>query len=315
MSKFCIHDVPPVTNRRNRRHLIGGLTIQLFSTPGVSDQFRPDLMAAMIVATLILCARMAASTKDAPPFINPGTPPGISPSFDCAARVSAWNYGKYLLPQRGDFRTLFEALELQACGLDTPATMDAWTPPTFSVASGQHSVFADAEKGDDANTGTIKSPVKTIAKAVEIAEANSGASTVLLRAGTFHVTKTVQVTSDDLTIQNYNGEEVVVSGGVPLQLKDKWMPYNVSRGWEIFDDSNNVYGKAHDHADSGDIKYIGTYKTLQECKDGLTNSSKGPFLSFTYHTLAFGGDFAGQCFGVTRCDRARQSPNNRFRTR
>ena len=256
--------------------------------------------ANMLVATLLCAGAAAVRMRGSPPFINPGTPPGISPSFNCAARVSAWNYGKHLLPQRGDFRTLFEALELQACGLDTPASMDVWSPPTFSVASGQHSVFADAGKGDDANAGTMSSPVQTIAKAVEIAEANSGASTVLLRAGTYHVAQTVQVTSNDLTIQNYNGERVVVSGGVPLQFKEKWMPYNVSRGWEIFNNSNNVYGKAHSRADSGDIKYIGTYKTLQECKDALTSSTKGPFLSFTYHTLAFGGDFAGQCFGVTR---------------
>ena len=37
----------------------------------------------------------------------------MPPTFDCKARAAAWEYGKYLLPDRGDFRTLFEALQLQ----------------------------------------------------------------------------------------------------------------------------------------------------------------------------------------------------------
>ena len=46
-------------------------------------------------------------------WLNPGTPQGVPASFDCAVREFAWEYGKHLLPDRGEFRTLFDALQLQ----------------------------------------------------------------------------------------------------------------------------------------------------------------------------------------------------------
>ena len=43
---------------------------------------------------------------------------------------------QYLLPDRGDFRTLFEALQLQDCGLTTPAAMDEYKPPSLTAPAG-----------------------------------------------------------------------------------------------------------------------------------------------------------------------------------
>jgi hypothetical protein len=63
---------------------------------------------------------------------------------------------------------------------------------------------------------------------------------------------------------------------------------------------NNVFGKAVSKADSASIKYVGTFATLAECRQGLAASEKGPFRSFTFHDPQ--GDFGvfdGQCFGVT----------------
>ena len=100
-------------------------------------------------------------------FINPGTPPGVSPEYDCGLRKYTWEYGKKLLPQRGEFRcdashtsdasdscvciaacrTLFEALQLQECNLTTPAAMDEWTPPVFGASCTDRScIFVDATK-------------------------------------------------------------------------------------------------------------------------------------------------------------------------
>ena len=54
--------------------------------------------------TLLLLAGAASG------MINSGTPDGVPASFDCALRSLAYDYGRALLPGRGTFRTLFDAL-------------------------------------------------------------------------------------------------------------------------------------------------------------------------------------------------------------
>ena len=117
--------------------------------------------------------------------------------------------------QRGSFRTLFEALQLQECNLETPAEYDEFSSPTFPTPTG--SLFVDAATGSDSNSGSQSAPFKTVGAAVV---ASKPGGTVVLRKGTYH-TATVDIGADKngLTIQNYNGEEVTVSGGVPLNLK------------------------------------------------------------------------------------------------
>ena len=88
-------------------------------------------------------------------MINPGTPEGIPSSFDCKARRAAWEYGKSLLPARGSFKSLYDALQVGACtsklrGVVEPKEMDEWAVPTFAVplqSTGE--VFVDASIGDD----------------------------------------------------------------------------------------------------------------------------------------------------------------------
>ena len=68
-------------------------------------------------------------------FTNAGTAGGTPHSFDCASRTYAYEYGKRLAPSRGAFRTLFDALQLQACNHTIPeGPPDSWrlvtTPST-----------------------------------------------------------------------------------------------------------------------------------------------------------------------------------------
>jgi hypothetical protein len=59
--------------------------------------------------------------------------------------------------------------------------------------------------------------------------------TLYLRAGTFYLSATVNLGPADsgLTISAYNGEEVWVSGGVPL-TGVTWKPYNTSGTvWQV----------------------------------------------------------------------------------
>lgn len=157
---------------------------------------------------------------------------GVPPTFDCKARAAAYEYGKYLLPERGSFKTLFEALQLQDCGLTTPTEYDEFKPPTFPAPAG--SIYVDAAKGSDSNAGTAAAPMKTIAAAV--AKAGEKA-TVVLKAGTYH-TDTVNIGAEHsgLTIQNDAGAAVTVSGGVPLTVAAAdWKPDPLMKGRMVAD--------------------------------------------------------------------------------
>lgn len=50
---------------------------------------------------LQLVMLVAVAMGDVPGMVNPGTPRGVPPSYDCAVRIHAWEFGKATLPQRG----------------------------------------------------------------------------------------------------------------------------------------------------------------------------------------------------------------------
>ena len=84
-----------------------------------------------VLLSTALAAQPTSYAADAYPtalngMIQPGTPDGVPPEFDCAMRAFAYEVGKAKLPERGDFRSLFESLQLQYCNMTTPAKMDVW---------------------------------------------------------------------------------------------------------------------------------------------------------------------------------------------
>lgn len=140
---------------------------------------------------------------------------------------------RYLLPERGDFRTLFEALQLQDCGLTTPAEMDEFKPPSFTAPA--DAIYVDAASGSDSAVGTAAAPLKSIQAAV--AKAQGSKATVVLKAGTYY-TDTVQIGKEHsgLTVQNAPGEAVTVSGGVPLSVAaSDWKPDPLMKGRMVAD--------------------------------------------------------------------------------
>lgn len=48
----------------------------------------------------------------------------MTKSYDCAARKHAWEFAKATLPERGSFKSAYEALQLDVCGVPTPAEDD-----------------------------------------------------------------------------------------------------------------------------------------------------------------------------------------------
>mmetsp|Transcript_10171 Transcript_10171/g.19918 ORF Transcript_10171/g.19918 Transcript_10171/m.19918 type:complete len:924 (-) Transcript_10171:152-2923(-) len=164
-----------------------------------------------------------------------GSPPGVSVETDCAFRQFTYETGKTVLSSYGDFPLLFDALQLQKCGLDRPNFQDHldWRlPPSQSFASANANIrkptetssstfYVDAENGSDTNDGaTIQSAFRTIARAVRAI--SEPFSTIKLRGNCPHfVSQTLSIQGrhlSGLVIESVDGENAVVTGAEDLNL-------------------------------------------------------------------------------------------------
>ena len=159
-----------------------------------------------------------------------GTPDGVPLAYDCAIRESAWRYGRARLKARGDFQSLFDALQLSACNLSRPLVRDSWRPPADTLPVVRHErapeVFvllvepSGAARSSDA--GTFSSLHEALDSSRQLRRRRNLAPgtpiTIALRAGTHYLAKTLTLFARDsgTTIRNYPGEVAVLSGGLPL---------------------------------------------------------------------------------------------------
>ncbi len=128
------------------------------------------------------------------------------------------------------------ALALSAAGSGPGAPRTAWAAGT----SGKAAVYADAENGDDANPGTPDAPVRTLARAQELArgliEDMTGDVTVYLRGGRYEPEDTLVFDQRDGGKNGFNviwtsceGEEAEISGGTRIT------------GWTLQDEAKNIW--------------------------------------------------------------------------
>ena len=168
-------------------------------------------------------------------FHNAGTPPNVSRTFDCASRRHAWEFAKATLPQRGDFRTVFDALQLQACGLTPPYSTDTFTAPRFVTPPG--TVLYAAATGTSAGDGSKSKPLTLEAAVAAAATAYQKPVTILLRGGVYRLADAVQLGPEhsNLTLQNFEGEEAVISGAAHVAVsKSAWSLANASTNtWQL----------------------------------------------------------------------------------
>jgi len=157
-------------------------------------------------------------------LVHSGTPPGVPSSFDCAIREAAWAYGKRLLPARGTFRSLYDALQLGLCdGAPQPAEHDVWAPPTDPLPANEPVLLVDL----DAKLAPTLKTFTSVHDAVEASRAlrRGGARnvTIALRSGVHHLPTTLHLGPADsgLTLRSYPGERAVLSAGVALSTKWK----------------------------------------------------------------------------------------------
>ena len=161
-------------------------------------------------------------------------------SFDCKMRQLGMDYANKIQPflSKAHFQEIADALNGAAsqeghnCSVSIPKapkmdrTYNIALPPPNTEAEAT-TFYVDANRGSDSNQGTTDSPFKTIAKAVAAARVAGQYSTIMLREGTFYLTETIELGPQDkgLTIQNYQMEEVWVSGG--KVITPKWETYDV----------------------------------------------------------------------------------------
>ena len=133
-----------------------------------------------------------------------------------------------------EFESLYFALGLNEC---TDANMTASAPAAAAPkpAKPAHVLAAEAAvghavvvspAGDDANPGTLASPMRSIQLAADLAAKQPGAhgKTVLLRDGVHYIQDTVYLTPahSGVAIRGFPGESPTVSGGVKLDVVWKY---------------------------------------------------------------------------------------------
>lgn len=157
----------------------------------------------------------------------------------CVCALPPLRFGQTLAPQKAGFRSLFDALQLQACNMTEPADKEAgeWYAPSLEVAEGSNVLYVIPRSGGTgtqaAADGSEANPFTSLVSAVEASRALSSSykpTTILLREGTHFLSETIHLGSQDsgLTIQNAAGENAVVSGGKPL--KTAWKASSVCDG-------------------------------------------------------------------------------------
>ena len=182
---------------------------------------------------------------------------GPVPSFDCAMRKLAYKYGKQLIPRKGEFESLYYALDLNDPDCPGVVLNGSDHSKTSSIANPLPEglkFFVHPISGHDSNPGTIKSPFRTIQAALDRAALVNPTPAVVLRQGVHYIADTLVLTPEHsgLHLLGYPGEKATVSGGV--ELTDlSWKPYNMTppgpsppsppqpKGWTTQDNYNYVF--------------------------------------------------------------------------
>eukprot|EP00937_MAST-01D_sp_MAST-1D-sp2_P005490 g5490.t1 len=149
-------------------------------------------------------------------MVHSGTPTGVPASADCAIRKFAWERGQGMMPARGAFKSLYDALQLGACNVTAPKEADIWQPPVLATVSATRALLVDARAPlEAACDGSPARPFRTLADAVTHSRSLPKPLRIELRAGVHLLEATIELGAQDsgLTIANHAGEAATLSGG------------------------------------------------------------------------------------------------------
>jgi pectin methylesterase-like acyl-CoA thioesterase len=104
------------------------------------------------------------------------------------------------------------------------SNIQRYVPPNYPTPSEGKTIYvnASAAAGGDGSEGTPFSTLEAAVQAVAGAGAGASTTTIVMREGTYYTGGIVLThVHSGLTIQNYEGEDVAVSGAVPGQCCSK----------------------------------------------------------------------------------------------
>eukprot|EP00755_Sulcionema_specki_P008788 Sspe_Gene.41907::Locus_20289_Transcript_1_1_Confidence_1.000_Length_2420::g.41907::m.41907 len=145
-------------------------------------------------------------------------PAGIPPSFDCSMRKATLGFAQRLLPQYGSFAEAFDALELSTrCNMTRPTAGQTPRATSSAAIADVPAWYVDSVRGDDERgTGGVASPLRTIQEGVRRAGMGGSHRQVVVRGGVYREVVVIKGVAN-LTVRSYPGEEVWVSGAVPVR--------------------------------------------------------------------------------------------------
>ena len=248
---------------------------------------------------MLWCSLFVAVSLLLRPGHTSSRPPGVSPDIDCPLRELAWEYAKKLLPQRGQFRDAFDALELGTlCNMSLSAgTVFQPRPFLYNVEqkSDTLALFVDSTNGDDSNPGTIDKPLKTLSKAVAVFEfeRDGRAGIIYLREGVYFLSSTIKLGPEDsdLTITGYESEKATISGGRVYQFK--WSEY-VEKMGPLLNRTNCINDAKLPPGESNEkVKYYGNVSSAEECQMACYKNSS--CFAFTFYDST-SGLYSNMCY-------------------
>jgi hypothetical protein len=256
----------------------------------------------MALKLLLLSTTAAASAQS------------VRDEYDCLMRNFAVEYAAFIQPFRAlsVFSDVADALngtpeKAVGCNVSSAhvtATATSRFPllhaPSTAPSAGGQTFYVSTAGSDAAGDGSAGAPFASITRAVAAARASPGFDTILLRGGTYYGQPTVVLTPEDegLTIQNAPGEEVWLSGSLPLPKGGGWKAYNVSNStppaptpqWNVVFNQNDVFANANG------AKLLKTTPTWQECQ-ALCQGTAG-CTAWAWHDKDQ-GSYAFDCFSAT----------------
>ena len=229
------------------------------------------------------------------------SPTNVDPQLDCDLKSLAWDYARKLLPWEGDFKSVYDALQLQHCNTSLVQKLRRSyqaTPFSHSVSLGDDdlTIFVDATKGSDSNPGTLISPVKTVLQAVKLSRLNrkEGQQAIIyLRGGTYYLSQTIELGPEDskTVISGYSGESATVSGG--REYKFDWVKIVDEMG-PIIPDTNLIDGTVSEGGESDGVAWFyGKVDNASACQAVCANNAS--CFAFTWHDQTT-GSFSNDCY-------------------
>jgi len=276
-----------------------------------------------LTGTLLLSIPYAYSSSYSESLLKPSTyslGDPIRDDFDCQMRYLALEYAEYLQSWRPSevFGELADALngtpeKASDCTVSyeqykknqqslrqplshQPPSLRMKTPEKIvEPKNGGLTYFVDGTKGSDSNNGTVNFPFRTISTALAATRQNPGWDTIVIRQGTYYITTITLTTVDNgLTIQAYPGEEVWLSGAVPLQGMT-WQSYNTTGNttWVVSPNENAVYAEVNIPS----VWLYGQTNDYNTCEQAciLNNTQTGSCNVWTWHDQNQ-GQYALQCY-------------------